>query len=130
MKCVSDVVSTDNIKSNMFPHTTTSHQSKQEYIYEALSAISYNDETCSSLCYMHIPSNPKCHFFIQYGGICMLGNFESTGTYSAPNDAFTANFNESKLMTTMYFVNIYHCNLLTRVFAQFISVYHQACYDQ
>ena len=29
----------------------------------------------------------------------MLGNFESTGTYTAPGDAFTANFNESKLRT-------------------------------
>ena len=90
-------MSNDQIKSTMFPYTTTSHQAKQEYIYQGLNAITFNDETCSSLCYMHIPSTPKCHFFIQYGGICMLGNFESTGTYSAPSDAFTANFNESKL---------------------------------
>ena len=114
----------------MFPHTTTSHQAKEEYIYEALNAISYNDETCSSLCYMHIPSTPKCHFFIQYGGICMLGNFESTGTYSAPSDAFTASFNESRLRKRTFLKKLHCYWLFSRVFAQFISVYIQACCDQ
>ena len=94
--CVSDVVSSDNIKGNIFPHSITSHQAKDEYIYQALNAISYSDETCSSLCYMHIPSTPKCHFFIQYGGTCMLGNFNISGTYSAPVSSFTAFFNESE----------------------------------
>ena len=94
--CVSDVVSSDNIKSIIFPHSTPSHQVKEEYIYQTLNAISYSDETCSSLCYMHIPSTPKCHFFIQYGGTCMLGNFNISGTYSAPVSSFTAFLNESK----------------------------------
>ena len=84
------------IKSNIFPHSTTSHQVKEEYIYQTLNAISYSDETCSSLCYMHIPSTPNCHFFIQYGGTCMLGNFNISGTYSAPVSSFTAFLNESK----------------------------------
>ena len=80
----------------MFPHSTTSHEVKEDYIYQELSSLTYTIDTCSSLCHFHTPSTPACQFFILYDGKCMLGNFESTGTYSAPADSFTAYFNESE----------------------------------
>ena len=80
----------------MFPQSTTSHQVKEDYIYQELSGFTYTVDTCSSLCQFHTPSTPACHFFIVYDGKCMLGNFNSTGTFSAPADSFTAYFNESE----------------------------------
>ena len=69
---------------------------KDEHIFQALSGISYTDDVCAALCFIHNPSATPCHFFIQYGGTCMLGNFNISGTYSAPVSSFTAFFNESE----------------------------------
>ena len=92
----------------MFPHSIASHQAKEDYIYQEFSGVTYTVETCSSLCHFHTPSTPACHFFIMYNGKCMLGNFESTASFSAPVDSFTAYFNESELSSFCIILNIFN----------------------
>ena len=93
-----DIISSsvDNLRAASFPHSTNSHEVKDEHIFQASNGISYTDDVCAALCYTHIPSATPCHYFIQYGGICMLGNYNHSGTYSAPASSFTAYFNESE----------------------------------
>ena len=97
-KSLSDIISSsvDNLRVVSFPHSTNSNEMKDEHIFQASNGISYTDDVCAALCYTHIPSATACHFFIQYGGICMLGNFNHSGTYSAPVSNFTPYFNESE----------------------------------
>ena len=90
------VVSGDNFNTVRFPSSTSTNYIKDKYIYAALNSITYDTESCASLCYTHTMSSTSCHFFILYSGTCMLGNFQSTDTYTSPQDTFTAYFNESE----------------------------------
>ena len=92
-----DIISSsvDNLRIDKFPHSIDSHEVKDEHIFQASNGITYIDDVCAALCYTHIPSATPCHFFIQYDGTCMLGNYNHSGTYSAPATSFTAYFNES-----------------------------------
>ena len=91
-----DVVSDDSFSAIQFPSSTSTNDIKDKYIYAALNSITYDQESCASLCYTHTVSSTACNFFILYSGTCMLGNFQSTNTYTSPQDTFTAYFNESE----------------------------------
>ena len=90
------VVSDDNFSTVKFPSSTSTHDIKDKYIYAAFNSITYDKESCASLCYTHTISSTACQFFILYSDTCMLGNFQSTETYTSPQDSFTAYFNESE----------------------------------
>ena len=91
-----DVVSDDSFSTIQFPSSTSTTDIKDKYIYAALNSITYDKESCVTLCYTHTVSSTACNFFILYSGTCMLGNFQSTNTYTSPQDTFTAYFNKSE----------------------------------
>ena len=90
------VVSDESFSTVKFPSSTSTHDIKDKYIYAAFNSITYDKESCASLCYTHTISSTACQFFIFYSDTCMLGNFQSTDTYTSPQDSFTAYFNESE----------------------------------
>ena len=101
------VVSDESFSTVKFPSSTSTHDIKDKYIYAAFNSISYDKESCASLCYTHTISSTACQFFILYSDTCMLGNFQSTDTYTSPQDSFTAYFNEREYTKPKY-LNFQH----------------------
>ena len=90
-----DTISSDNIRSTKFPHLISTGSAKEKFIFAKLMSITHTEDTCSSICFTHIPSTPACHFFILHGGECMLGNFGFNGALTLPSVALSAYYNES-----------------------------------
>ena len=98
----SAVLSDDNLLSTNFPSSTSmakeqaTGQAAAPHLYKLAEDTTYNNETCSALCFTHNPSNAPCHFFILDNDKCFLGNFEPGNNIASFATTPTAYYNESK----------------------------------